>query len=222
MMTYSTPTHTVTSFATLPATLFRVDGYSADELVDSRVYMQGNDVSEFFTDPSSITDDNAQSCVNLALRHGLEVEFEYCTYSTKIAIDVDYKCTSCIYDFYTNTNLESITSFLADSSNQDIAMTITGLIDFEQKFIKLFGGEIGTIFSIILNCAQNERPTCRIDDYTNICFEKLMTMTKQLSTDLFDGEYELTLPCATVELIMTHNDADNERFNTLCELVDSM
>ena len=222
MMTYSTPNHTVTSFATIPATLFRVDGFSADELVDSRVYMQGNDVSEFFSDPIAITDDNAQSMVNMALLHGLEVEFEYCTYSTKIAIDVDYKCVSCIYDFYTSGSTEYITNILSDPSKHDIAKTIISLIDFEQKFIDLFGGEIGTIFAIILNCSANERATCRLVDYTNMCFEKLMTMTKQLSIDLFDGEYELHLPCGDIELIMMHNDVDNERFNTLCELVDSM
>lgn len=222
MMTYSTQTHTVTSFATIPATLFRVDGYSAGELVDSRVYMQGQDVSDFFSDPSTIDDSNAQSIVNLAVADGLAVEFEYCTYSTKIAIDVDYKCVSCIYDFYVNGSSGDLTKFLADPVNQDIANTIVGLIDFEQKFIKMFGGEIGTIFGIILNCSVNERATCRLVDYTNVCFEKLMTMTKQLSLDLFDGEYELHLPCAVIELIMMHSDIDNERFNTLCELVDSM
>ena len=222
MMTYSTQNHTVTSFATIPATLFRVDGFSAGELVDSRVYMQGQDVSEYFSDPSTIDDVNAQSMVNLAVMNGLEVEFEYCTYTTKIAIDVDYSCASCIYDFYVNGDSSHLTTFLSAPTNQEIAKTIVGLIEFEQKFIGLFGGEIGTIFGIILNCSTNERATCRLEDYSNVCFEKLMTMTKQLSIDLFDGEYELHLPCADIELIMMHSDVDNERFNTLCGLVDSM
>jgi len=222
MIEYSNSNRSLISYPTIPATIFQMNELGEDgSIVESKVYINGKDESEYFDSLEDLSDSNAQRKLLAAMANGLEFEFtDYCTYSCAIIIDLQDSYHSTMQRLY-SLGKDDLAEFLVLSENSELAETFLGLVEFEKKFISMFGGSVGQIGYAIYQCPVSDRLKFFPQNCDNASYEIVQSWFENVSENIFDGDVTIELPHAKISLVVTLNESDLEKFNALCELIDA-